>query len=125
MELKYDLGNYTREAYAQGRDAVKKAIKRYKVLLRRLQKFYTLFKEQWKVDNKLIGFEIQDVRIGGLMCRLKDCIERMQEYVSGKTQNIPELETELLDVFGNKQEVDWKMMEESVYYKDMVSVNFI
>ena len=125
MELKYDLGNYTREAYAQGKPALKKAIRRYKILLRRLQKFYNLFKEQWRVDNKPIGFEIQDVRIGGMICRLNDCIERMQEYVSGKTQNIPELETELLDVFGNKQEVDWKMMEESVYYKDMVSVNFI
>ena len=94
-------------------------------MLRRLQKFHKALKAQWMIDNKPVGFEIQDVRIGGLICRLADCIERIEDYVGGKTQNIPELETELLDVFGNKQKVDWKMMEESVYYKDMVSVNFI
>ncbi len=125
MELKYDLGNYTREAYANGKLALKKAIKRYKILIRRLRKFYKLFKAQWNTDNKPIGFEIQTVRIGGVICRLSDCIERMNDYVKGKTKNISELETELLDVYGNKQNVDWKMMEESVYYKDMVSVNFI
>jgi hypothetical protein len=125
MELKYDLGNYTREAYANGKLALKFAIGRYKELLRRLKKFYKLFKAQWNTDNKPVGFEIQTVRIGGMICRLSDCIERMDEYVKGKVQNIPELETELLDVFGGGREIDWKMMEESVYYKDMVSVNFI
>ena len=125
MELKYDLGNYTRTAYANGKLALKTAIGRYKVLLRRLKKFYKLFKKQWITDNKPVGFEIHTVRIGGMICRLSDCIERMDEYVKGKVQNIPELETELLDVFGGGREIDWKMMEESVYYKDMVSVNFI
>jgi hypothetical protein len=60
-----------------------------------------------------------------MMCRISDCIDRMNDYVNGKTSSIPELETEYLDVFGGKQNVDWKMMEESVYYKDMVSGNFI
>lgn len=125
MQLKYNLGNYTREAYAQGKSAINKAIKRYKILLRRVQKFYKAFKIQWMTDNKPVGFEIQDVRVGGLICRLSDCIERMKEYVAGKAQSIPELETELLDVFGNKQQIDWKMAGDVYCYKDMVSVNFI
>ena len=125
MELKYNLGNNTREAYAQGKDEMLCMIRTYKTLLRRLRKFYKLFRAQWCVDNKPIGFEIQDVRIGGMICRISDCIDRMNDYVNGKTLSIPELETEYLDVFGGKKNVEWKMMEESVYYKDMVSVNFI
>ncbi len=125
MQLKYNLGNYTREVYAQGKSAFKGAIKRYKILLRRVQKFYKALKVQWMTDNKPVGFEIQDIRVGGLICRLSDCIERMKDYVTGKTQSIPELETELLDVFGNKQCVEWKMAEDVYCYKDMVSVNFI
>jgi len=125
MQIKYNLGNHTRVAYKQGKRALKKLIKTYNTLLVRLKKFYKLFKKQWNTDNKAIGFEIQDVRIGGLMCRLKDCIGRIKDYINGKVKNIPELEIEQLDVFGAGKDISWTMMEESVYYKDMVSVNFI
>ena len=125
MELKSNLGNYTKEAYKQGKAALKKAVKTYKTLLCRVGNFYELFKAQWSRDNKPAGFEIQSVRIGGLMRRLQDCIQRMQAYIRGEVESIPELETKVLDVFGGKENIEWKLMEESVYYKDMVSVNFI
>ena len=125
MELKSNLGNYTKEEYKQGKAALKKAVKTYKTLLCRVGNFYELFKAQWSRDNKPAGFEIQSVRIGGLMRRLQDCIQRMQAYIRGEVESIPELETKDLDVFGGKENIEWKLMEESVYYKDMVSVNFI
>lgn len=125
MQLKCNLGNYTRSAYSSGKAAMKKAVKTYGTLLRRVEKFYQLFKAQWERDNKPVGFEIQTVRIGGMLQRLQDCIQRMKAYICGKVESIPELETPQLDVFGGKENIDWKLMEESVYYKDMVSVNFI
>lgn len=125
MQLKSNLGNATRAAYEKGKPELKKMIKVYKLLIKRLNKFYKLLRAQWLLENKPSGFEIQDVRIGGMICRLKDCIDRIKEYIAGKAENIPELETKLLDVFGDKENVSWQMMEESVYYKDMVSVNFI
>lgn len=125
MQLKCNLGLTTRAAYEQGKKSCKKLIKTYRIVLERVRKFYELFRKQWYIENKAVGFEIQDVRLGGMMCRLQNCMERIQAYVSGKVENIPELETKLLDVFGGKENIDWKLMEESVYYKDMVSVNFI
>jgi hypothetical protein len=125
MELKYDLGTYTRQAYEEGKESLEKALEVYKELKLRLQNFFKLYKEQWNTDNKPTGFEIQVVRMGGMIARIEDCIERITAYIDGEEEGIPELETKQLDVFGKGEDVEWKMMEESVYYKDMVSVNFI
>ena len=125
MELKYDIYGVTRAAYETSKEALAKVVDTYEELRNRLKKFLKLYKVQWSTDNKPTGFEIQVVRMGGMLARLEDCIERIHEYLNGEVENIPELETKRLDVFGCAENVDWKMMEESVYYKDMVSVNFV
>lgn len=125
MFLKANLGNLTREAYNQGKSTLKRVINNYKILTKKLEKFYSLFKEQWHLEKKPVGFEIQTVRMGGLIRRIEDLTLRLKNFISGKETSIPELETPLLDVFGGKENISWQIMEESVYYKDMVSVNFI
>jgi hypothetical protein len=126
LAVKGDLGIQTRAAYKAGdKKALQALLCRYEEAIEKTEVFYRSFRAQWYLENKPHGFNVQDVRIGGMMCRISDCIDRMNDYVNGKTLSIPELETEYLDVFGGKKNVEWKMMEESVYYKDMVSVNFI
>ena len=39
---------------------------------------------------------MQDIRIGGLLCRLKDCKRVLLEYLNGEITAIPELDEEIL-----------------------------
>ena len=102
MELKYDLGVKTREYYQAGdREALLALVnKTYRPLIKRLKKFYDAYSVQWFTENKPFGLEIQDLRTGGLIFRLKNCAERLEKYASGQLDSIPELEEILLDVDG-------------------------
>ena len=44
-------------------------------------------------------FEIQDIRIGGLIQRLKGVRVRIKDYLENRIESIPELEEELVQVF--------------------------
>lgn len=102
LQLKYELGLKTRNAYkAQDLKAIKTLLKRnYYPLVKKLEALYIAVKEQWTKENKPYGFEIQDYRIGGLIARVKHCILRLEQFVSGKVAEIPELLEPMLDPVG-------------------------
>ena len=54
--------------------------------------FYETFRTQWYTVNKTYGFEIQDLRLGGLILRMESCRERLLDYCDGKINKIEELE---------------------------------
>lgn len=94
---KCDLGVRLRAAYASRDKAkLKELANEIPPLVRLLDKFYKAYKKQWYAENKPFGFEIQDVRIGGLRQRLLHCKEVVCDYANGKTDAIAELETEIL-----------------------------
>ncbi len=99
LELKITLSNDTRKAYLE-RDIEKlKEItyKRYPLILRRFDKFYNSFKTRWDTENKPQGFEVQDIRLGGLKQRLLHCNEVLKSYLGGEIDKIEELETPVLE----------------------------
>lgn len=100
MSEKYDLGFLTRKAY-QERDiaGLKQLIKRYTKVEKYLNKFIEDFRALWYHDNKPHGFDVQDIRLGGVMQRTKSCKERLKLFVAGKIKSIPELEEKLVDYF--------------------------
>ena len=102
LSYKYDLGVRAREAY-QVRDeaALRAIITQFKKTEKAVKDFYNAFRVLWHKENKPHGFEVQDIRLGGLMQRLKHCRERLQDYVNGKLEELPELEEILLDFWGN------------------------
>ena len=63
--------------------------------------FYDSFKAQWYKDNKPFGFEVQDMRLGGLIMRLKNCRATINDYLNGKTDRIEELEQPVLPLNEN------------------------
>ena len=63
-----------------------------------VEAFYKSFRRQWMRENKGHGFDVSDVRIGGVMTRLVHCARRLEEYVSGKVERLVELEDEQVDV---------------------------
>ena len=105
LGIKAELGAKTRKAYQEGdREALGKLIGDYKALLKALDVFYDAFRRQWYHENKAFGFEIQDIRLGGLSRRVRNSMERLQAYCDGRLDAIEELEERQLDFRGNGEE---------------------
>ncbi len=102
LAIKYDLGVRTRAAYENGdRETLRRLAETdYREVVKRVRLFYTAFEKQWFADNKPSGFDVQDLRIGGLIQRTEACRRRLLDYAAGKLDSIPELEEKLLPVAG-------------------------
>ena len=46
----------------------------------------------WYTDNKANGFDVQEIRLGGVLQRLESQKERLQAYINGEISKIEELE---------------------------------
>ncbi len=97
LDIKYDLGMRIRRAY-RDKDCAElgKIVEDMRVLSDRLNKFYTAFAKLWFTENKPFGFEVQEARLGGLMLRIRSCRERIENYIHGKIESVPELEEDIL-----------------------------
>lgn len=107
LSVKCDLGVRTRKAYQENNvDALRDIVNDYSLTIKRVRKFLGSFEELWENENKLNGFEVQQIRIGGLIQRLLYCKKKILKYLDGKIVSIPELETVLIDAYGlkNKKE---------------------
>ena len=71
-----------------------------------LQKFYNRFRELWMTENKGFGFEVMDVRIGGLIARIDTVSIMLRDYLSGRIEKIHELEEERLEYFCGRLQGD-------------------
>ena len=97
LTLKADLGARTRKAYKEcDKGALLKLTDDYTEIVKRVKIFYNLLRKQWFRENKPFGFEVQDIRFGGLMQRIKACRQQLIDYCAGKVQSISELEEDLL-----------------------------
>ncbi len=97
LEVKYTLGVRTRESYKKGdRQALLALAKEYGEVIKRLERFYEAFLYQWNQEAKPFGFEKQDLRIGGLIRRVKHCKNVLTDYANGKIDNIPQLEEDIV-----------------------------
>lgn len=97
MSVKFLLGKRLREYYKKGdRQGLEQILKDIKVAKKKLNAFYLAHYNRWMTDNNPHGFDVQDLRIGGLMQRLSTAERRVSDYLNGKLDKIEELETELL-----------------------------
>ena len=109
LSLKYDLGVRTREAYQAGNmGALETLISDYDNTRDALEVFVEKFRALWYHDNKPHGFDVQEIRLGGLLMRLRSQRNRLADYVAGKIENIPELEEEILPYRGPKHAEEGK-----------------
>lgn len=101
LACKFDLGLRTRKAY-QGKDRLElqALLPRYEDLVSKLEILYKAFEKQWMTENKPHGFDVQDIRLGGLIRRVTHCRERLSQYLNGQIETLEELEEPLLEVFG-------------------------
>lgn len=102
LYVKYEAGLKVRKAYKENdRDKLKELTETYDVLLNKVEIFYRAFEYQWMRENKPQGFDIQDIRLGGLKQRIIHCRDRLSRYINGEIDRIEELDEEVLDAAGN------------------------
>ena len=105
LAIKYELGLRTRQAYEAGDKETLKSLaeNEYVQVEKRIKTFVLAFEKQWMIDNKPHGFDVQHMRLGGLLCRTDSCRRRILDYVNGKLERIDELEEALLP-FKNQEQ---------------------
>lgn len=104
LSLKFELGVRTRKAYdSKDKAALTALVGDYEQLLHAVEEFYSAFRAQWMKENKPNGFEVQDVRLGGLYFRVRHCMEILKDFLNGRTDSIAELEEPLLDLHCKKE----------------------
>lgn len=126
MDVKYNLGIKTREIYkTRDKEKIKAlAETEYSELIKRLESFYNEYEAVWLREKKAESFDVQDIRLGGLIQRIKHCQKRLLAYASGEESELSELETELLDFRGNGKEFA-KGATTFNSWKEAVTVNYL
>lgn len=103
---KFDMSVRVRGAYA-ARDgaAIAQVVSEIPQTIAAIDRFIETLRAQWFFENKPQGFEIQELRLGGLKERLAGVSKRLQAFLDGKADAIPELEEPLLeDVYLGRSE---------------------
>ena len=101
LYLKAELGVRTQRVYAAGdHNALGLLLIDYQETEKKLKHFYNMLKRQWRRENKPHGFDVQDIRLGGLIWRVRSCKERLQALYDGRIDCIEELEESRLELLG-------------------------
>ena len=103
---KYDMGLRIRNAYHKGdKKALANLALEIKVVLKKLRIFLKKFRYRWFKENKPNGFDVQDLRLGGLIERISFCYQRINAYLRGEISEIVELHEEILtDIYDTFKE---------------------
>ena len=97
LEMKNSLGVRIRKGYQSGdKKALSALSKEIDALLPRIDEFILAFRESWYKERKTFGFDVQEIRLGGIKERIKEAKNRIEEYLSGKITSIEELKQPVL-----------------------------
>lgn len=96
--MKYELPIKPRRAYEAGdkTELRRLAEEDYTKAIGLADTFADAFQKQWMTDNKPHGFDVQDLRMGGVIRRLQSCRKRLLQYVNDELDRLDELEEPLL-----------------------------
>ncbi|MDO5479537.1 MAG: hypothetical protein Q4G23_10295, partial [Clostridia bacterium] len=102
ISCKADVIKKLRDAYKAGdKEYLKLAAQ--KILPELKEKYITLkeiHKNQWMDSYKPFGFEVISFRYGGTIARIDDVIDRLEDYLFGLVDSIPEFDEEWLHTLG-------------------------
>ncbi len=93
-------------------------------LLIRLKRFHKALEKQWNMENKIFGYEVLDLRIGGIESRVTTSITRIRQYLQGEITNLEELEEERLYFDCRENEDEMKSMSYNLWMP-VASANLI
>lgn len=73
-------------------------------LAEKIEEFRRIFRILWMKDHKGFGFEVMDLRYGGMAARCKTVYDVLQDYLDGTVEHIYELEEERLPYWADALE---------------------
>ena len=109
LENKASFGIRAKAAYDAGdMEALAALREECKVIREKAILLKNAHRDAWMTYNKPFGFEIMDIRYGGVIARIETAEARLSDYVSGKVDSLPELEEERLrmDCVDNESDKD-------------------
>ena len=98
LSLKAELGNEVRLAYLAGdrQRLLRIAESVLPEISGRVEALRVFHRELWHRENLPFGWEVYDLRYGGLISRIDSAAERLTQYVHGSVDRLEELEEERL-----------------------------
>lgn len=104
LSIKADLGVRLKTSYEASDLLTLKTIceKEIPDTIENLKVMKTLREDLWMSDAKPWGYELMDVKLGGVITRLESTKRRVLNYLDGKIPCLEELEEKRLPYFGDK-----------------------
>ncbi len=103
LRLKAELGIRLKGAYDSGdKAALAVCANELKETAVRVEALYELNRKLWFEINKPFGWEVSDIRYGGLIKMLERAAVRITDYLNGDIDELPELAAERLSFTGKE-----------------------
>lgn len=124
LEVKAKLGIRLKAAYDSGNTEKLKDMSEniLPVLLGNVERLHKLHEREWFKLYKPFGWEVIDLRYGGLETRIKTAILRINAYLNGDINEIEELKPERL-TFDGRKDVEDMWLGHFNQYRLMVTPN--
>lgn len=84
------------------RTTIRSLIEELPLIAEDLKEFIRVYRIHWMTEYKGFGFEVIDIRIGGLIARIDTVISVLNDYLDGKTERIYELDEKRIEYFCNQ-----------------------
>jgi len=109
LEMKSEMGIRLTEAYKANDKESLTNIAKYELpeLRERVIKLRSVHRKNWFELYKPFGWDIIDLRYGGLIIRITTAIEEIEDYLEGRMERIEELEAERLPYNGIEGPQKW------------------
>lgn len=111
LALKATLSFDIRAAYRdKDMNALKEiAFKRIPATIDAVNSYVEAARKEWYTDNKTFGFDVIELRLGGLKERLNSTKLRLEAYINGEIKEIEQLEEPLLEA-STRRNASWAMI---------------
>jgi hexosaminidase len=123
LSIKSDMGLTINKFYQSNNKPKLKEIINVdlKDLYEQVEELRELHRSMWYEQNKAFGWEILDIRYGGLLARIETAQKRIRDYVLGSIDRIEELEEERL--YYDSQLINSNRVGKENKYTRIASVN--
>lgn len=115
LSVKISVAQKTRRLYEKNdKPGMEQLVKNdYAALKKYYEKYLDYSRKQWFKECKPHGFDVIELRLGGMIQRTTDAAQRLTEWISGKINRIPELEEKVLSYIN--ENYDFKPIDQAQF----------
>lgn len=126
ISLKAEIGLKIRRMYEKHdlKGLKKTAEKELPELYKKVNNLRLEHRKQWMLTYKAFGWEILDIRYGGVLARIDSAIDRIKDYLKGAVDKIEELQEERL-YFDGPREKNYNEIGACNRYHKIVTAGYL